>query len=108
LESNSFAATNDSLRHAFKFKHNSNQEYLLAVANLVMFNMMVVSVTASMLAPVSSFGMYGSLNVSISEPWDRLWFLRMNKLSTGETYLVVSAAYACPFQPARTLSTGAW
>jgi hypothetical protein len=71
---------------------DSNQGYSLAVANLFMVILMVVSVTSSMLALVASFGMYGSLNVSISEPVDRLWFLRMNKVSTCETYLVVSAA----------------
>ena len=55
---------------------DGNQGYSLAVANLIMVILMVVSVTASMLALVCSFGMYGSLNVSISEPLDRLWFLR--------------------------------
>jgi hypothetical protein len=74
---------------------DGNQGYSLAVANLIMVILMVVSVTASMLALVCSFGMYGTLNVSISEPLDRLWFLRMNKVSTCETYLVVSAASLC-------------
>jgi hypothetical protein len=81
-----------SLNRTDASSEESNQVYFLAVANLCMVIFMVVSVTLSMLALVTSFGIYGSLNVSISEPVDRLWFLRKNKVSTCETYLLFSVA----------------
>ncbi len=56
---------------------------------------MIVSVTSSLFALITAFGMYVLLNVSITDPEERLWFLCMNEVSTCEKYLVVSAASLC-------------
>jgi hypothetical protein len=71
---------------------DNSENYNLAVVNLVVLVSMVVSATASMLAIIVAFGLHGTLNVSMVEPLDRLWFLRTNKVTICESYLVVSVA----------------
>jgi hypothetical protein len=71
---------------------DNSEKYNLAMVNLFVLVFMVVSATASMLAIIVAFGLYGTLNVSIVEPLDRLWFLRTNKVTICESYLVVSVA----------------
>jgi hypothetical protein len=69
--------------------------YPLAVANMIMVVLIVVAVTASLLALITVFGMYGTLNVAIKDLEEKLWFLRMMGISSCETYLGVSLTSLC-------------
>ena len=57
--------------------------------------LMVISASLSMLVLTVSFGMYGSLNVAISDPIDCLWFLRTHSISNCEVYIVMSVTTLC-------------
>jgi hypothetical protein len=71
------------------------QEGTMANVNTAMVILMVISASFSMLVLIVSFGMYGSLNVSIASPIDRLWFLRTHSISVCEVYIVISVASLC-------------
>lgn len=72
----------------------SPDEYVVQV-NLAMLLLMVVSSSFSMLAIIVSFGLYGSLNMAVSDPLDRLWFIRTHSVFKCEIYILISVLSLC-------------